>query len=391
MRNISYKRVISNPSAAADEITYRAKRQSRIYTFCFIVLGIIVLTYVAYWLSITRYDGFMVSRNVNVRHSDNIAIIDYWIKPGDYVKEGDTLYSYVNVDLLNQSSNPYTNIEIKRNAVEAEGRYSRLYSEYLKQKKTRDSLELVVEKAKVDVVFGVATKEYSEDRGWDLLMCKMEIENTKRLLSIEQKIVAECKSMEAISNEGLKNISNYSHIQRQREISRYGAAYSYRVAYVDMAIINLQARHGALIMGGEPTITYMPYKNPEMLDMHIKMLLTSNQFSDIEEDEIYNVYVGSDFLGKVRTTYASTFVNDGIAIEEQSRYEYKFNNREILVRSEFLNPDDVDHKYHVDKNPVVLMKYKWGFLNKFMDMIHKKQHKEREKLDNKDRVALTAK
>ncbi len=283
------------------------------------------------------------------------------------------------------------NIEIKRNTIEAEGRYNRLYSEYLKQKKTRDSLELVVEKAKVDVIFGVATKEYSEDRGWDLLMCKMEIENTKRLLSIEQKIVTECKSMEVISNEGLKNISNYSHIQRQREISRYGTAYSYRVAYVDMAIINLQARHGALIMGGEPTITYMPYKNTEMLDMHIKILLKSNQFSDIEEDEIYNVYVGSDFLGKVRTTYASTFVNDGIAIEEQSRYEYKFNNREILVRSEFLNPDDVDHKYHVDKNPVVLMKYKWGFLNKFMDMIHKKQHKEREKLDNKDRVALTAK
>lgn len=382
MRNVSYKRVITNPSAAADEITYRANKQSRIYTICFTVLGIIVLTYAAYWLSITRYDGFMVSRNINIRHSNNITIIDYWVKPGDSVKEGDTLYSYVNVDWYNQATDPNAKLEIRRNTLEAEARYNRLYSEYLKQKKTRDSLEVVVDKAKVDVVFGVATKEYAEDKGWELLICKMEIENTTRLLSIEQNIVAESKKMEYISSQGLGNLGNYSQSQRVKDVNKYGAAFSYRVAYVDMRIINLQARRGVLIITGEPIITYMPYHNPEMLDMHVKMLLTSDQYSDINQNEIYNAYAGSDFLGKVRTTYTSTFVNDGIAIEEQSKYEYKYNNKEILVRAEFLNPKDVYYKYHVDKHPVVLMKYKWGFLDNLMDKLHLKQRKINEREDN---------
>ncbi len=72
MRNVSYKRVITNASAAADEITSRTKQKNRLYAVTFVILAVIVILYVMYALSLTTYDGFMVSRNVSIRHSSNI-------------------------------------------------------------------------------------------------------------------------------------------------------------------------------------------------------------------------------------------------------------------------------------------------------------------------------
>lgn len=382
MRNVSYKRVIANPTAAVDQITNRAKKQSKIYTLSFIVLGIIVVIYILYLLTITKYDGFMVSRHVSVRHIDDVVVFDYWVAPGDYVKEGDTLYSFVNMDWYNKSISPYANIDIKTNTIEAKARYRRLRSEYTKQNKTLDSLKYVVDRAHDDVKFGVATKEYAEDKEWELFMCKMDVENTARLLAVEKSVVDECVRFERSFTDGVTEMGLYTRRDRSENIAMFGDAFVYRVAYIDMIIINIQARHGVLTMGGEPTITYMPYKNPEMLDLHVKMLLTPRQFSNIEQGESYSAYVGSDFLGKVNTTYSSTFVNDGIGIEEQSKYEYSHDAREILVRTEFVSPDEVPQKYLVDKHPVVLMRYKWDIMNKFMDKLHSMQITARDKETN---------
>ncbi len=319
MRNVSYRRVITNASAAADEIVGRAKKKNRLYAITFIILGIAVISYIMYALSMTTYDGFMVSRNVSIRPSSNLVVVEYRVKPGDQVMEGDTLYSYMNVDWVDKAADPYYESHSATRVSEATIRRDRLRSEYSKQSQTIDSLEKVINRADKDVYLGVATKEYAEQLEWDLFTARKELENTTRLITIEQREIENASEIVGRVSGRTSQIGAYSHSSRVNNKERFGDSYNYRVAYVDMTIVDLHARHGVLVMAGEPIITYMPYNNPEMLDMHVKMLLNPSQFSDVKDGMIFNVFAGDDYIGKVQTTYLSTFISDH-NIENKDKY-----------------------------------------------------------------------
>ncbi|MFI3265155.1 MAG: hypothetical protein SNG38_07410 [Rikenellaceae bacterium] len=371
MKNVSYKRVVTNASAAADEITSRAKKSNKLYATSFILLAIVVILYITYSLSLTTYDGFMVSRNVSIRPSNNMVVVEYMVKPGDYVNEGDTLYSYVNVDWVNKAADPYYESQNAVRKNEATIRRDRLRSEYSKQIQTLDSLTSVVERAKEDVYLGVATKEYMEQLEWDMFIAKKETENTIRLIAIEQRAISEAGELAGRVATNSHSIGVYSHTDRINGREAFGLLYSHRVAYVDMLIVDIHARHGVLVMGDEPIITYMPYNNPEMLDTHAKMLLSPDQFSAVRDSMIFNVYAGKDYIGKVRTTYQSTFISDH-NIQTQDKYERNYKQQDIVVRAEFLDKDCVYRKYQVDKYPLRLTRYKWGWLNKIMNRRHQR-------------------
>ncbi len=376
MKKISYKRVITNASAAADVITSRAKKKNRLYSTSFVLLGLAVISYIVYALSLTTYDGFMVSRNVSIRPSENMVVVEYMVKPGDYVKEGDTLYSYVNVDWINKSADPYHENQIATRLIEATMRRDRLRSEYVKQVQTLDSLKKVVKRAKEDVYLGVATKEYMEQLEWDMFVAKKETENTVRLIDIEHRAITEASQLAGRAAKATNPIGSYSHSDRIKECDDFGLSFGYRVAYVDMIIVDLHARHGVLVMTGESIITYMPYNDEEMLDMHAKMLLDPSQFSEVQDSMIFDVYAGHDYLGKVRTTYQSTFINDH-TIHTQDKYERAFKQQDIVVRAEFLDKSCVYRKYQVDKYPLRLIRYKWEWLNKIMQKINLRQQASR--------------
>lgn len=367
MRRISYKRVINNSSAVADEITMRAKKQNKIYTLAFTVLGIAVIAYILYSLSVTTYDGFVVSRNVNIRANYNNVVVDYMVRPGDYVKEGDTLYSYVNVDWVNNASNPYNVLNTDVRAWDAQLRRDRLRSEYTQQKHITDSLRGMVFNASEDVKLGVTTKEFLTDKKLELHQSNKKQEHILRLISIENKALADAEnaSKSAIS-EGFKDLGSYTHSQRINNPNLFGVSYKYRVAYVDMLIVDIQARNGVLVMEGEPILTYMPYNTPSMLDMHAKMILTPEEYSEVHEDDIYRAYAGGEYIGSVRATSSSTYVNDGIS-QSASEYTYHYNDKHIIVRAEFISNTGFISRYQVDRLPIELRKYQLGFVNKMVD------------------------
>ncbi len=378
MKKISYNRVITNASAAADEITSRAKKKSKLYSAGFLILGVLVIGYIIYTFSLTIYDGFMVSRNVSIRPSDNMVVVEYMVRPGDYVKEGDTLYSYVNVDWVNKATDPYFESQVAVRIAEATIRRDRLRSEYVKQVQTLDSLKNVVDRAKEDVYLGVATKEYMEQLEWDKFVAEKETENTERLINIENKAISDANVLVGRNKAGSGRIGTYSHSDRIKESSDFGVSFGYRIAYVDMLIVDIHARHGVLVMTGESIITYMPYNDEEMLDMHTKMLLDPSQFSEVHDGMIFDVYAGHDYLGKVRTTYQSTFISDH-TIHNQDKYERAFKQQDIVVRAEFLDKSCVYRKYQVDKYPLRLVRYKWNWVNNFVQKLNLRQQ---EKMSN---------
>ncbi|MFI3305678.1 MAG: hypothetical protein R3Y68_04100 [Rikenellaceae bacterium] len=387
MRSVSYRRVITNASAAAEEITNRSRKKNRLYAATFAVLAILVISYIMYAMSLTNYDGFMVSRNVSIRPSTNLVVVEYRVKPGDQVMEGDTLYSYMNVDWVDKAADLYYESHSATRVSEATVRRNRLRSEYSRQSQTIDSLSKVVERAMRDVYLGVATKEYAEQLEWDLFVSRKELENTRRLISVETREIEDASVVAGRMNGSSKQIGAYSHSARVNNRERFGASYNYRVAYVDMTIVDLHARHGVLVMAGEPIVTYMPNHNPEMLDMHVKMLLNPSQFSDVKDGMIFNAYAGDDYIGKVTTTYLSTFISNH-NITTQDTYERDFKQQDIVVRAEFLDKGCVYRKYQVDKYPLRLTRYKWNWLNRMMDREHLRR---RNSMADEERVVSTNK
>lgn len=367
MKKVSYKRVVNNSSAVADEITKRAKKQNKIYTTAFTLLGIAVICYIIYSLAVTRHDGFVVSRNVNIRTVDNIVVVDYMVKPGDYVKEGDTLYSYVNVDWVNNATNPYNILDSEVRVWDAELRRDRLRSQYIQQNQAIDSLRRIVASASEDVKLGVATKEFLTDKKWELYQGHKNLEHIQRLINIEHNAITTANNAtEGAASANFKDLGSYTHSQRSDNYNLFGVSYKYRVAYVDMLIVDIQARNGVLVMDGEPIITYMPYNTPSMLDMHVKMVLSPEEYAKIDEGEIYRVYGGGDYIGSVVTTCSSTYVNDGVN-KSASDYEYNYNDKQIIVRAEFINEVGFTSRYQVDRFPIELRKYKWRFVNEIVD------------------------
>ncbi len=385
MKNVSYKRVITNASAAADEITNRTKKKNRLYAMSFIALGIAVSVYIIYSISLTTFDGFMVSHNVSIRPSKNMTVVEYMVEPGDYVMEGDTLYSYVNVDWVNKLTDPHYENQSAIRANEARLRRDRLRSELSRQVQTRDSLKGVITRAQEDIYVGVATKEYAEQLEWDYFLAQKEVENTQRLISIEQNAINIDGDLQEPIMVDAAPIGSYSHTGRLGGKETFGEMYDYRVAYVDMHIVDIHARHGVLVMTGEPILTYMPYNNDEMLDMHAKMLLDPSQFSSVRDSMIFNVYAGNDYIGKVRTTYQSTYIS-GHTIETQDEYERDYKQQNIVVRAEFLDKSCVYRKYQVDKYPLRLTRYKWGWLNK---VVQSRNDKKRAKMSDEERYTAT--
>ncbi len=372
MKNVSYKRVITNASAAADEITSRTKKKNKLYTISFIVLAILVLFYIMYAMSITTYDGFMVSNNVSIRPSTTMVVVDYKVKPGDLVKEGDTLYSYININRLSYLADPSNENRHATSVAEATIRRDRLRSELSRQIQTRDSLRGVIKRTEEDVYLGVATKEYAEQLEWDLFLVQKGAENTSRLIAIEQDAIEDATKLLNSASAGVRPARSYSYTERLNGSEIFGQAYNYHIAYVDMIVVDIHSHHGALVLTGEPVLTYMPYNNDEMLDMHAKMLLDPSQFASVSEGMVFSVYAGTDYIGKVRTTYQATFISDE-NVHTQNKYERDFKQQDIVVRAEFLDKDCVYRKYQVNKYPLQLTRYKWDWLNKLMHREHQRR------------------
>lgn len=360
MKNISHSKIIDNSTInIVNEINKRARRQNRLYTLIFFALGFMVLFYLAYCYSVTKYDGFIVSRNATIRHTNNIVVVSYKVKPGDMVKEGDTLYSYINIDYANRISNPYMIFETDGRRWDAEYRRDKLKSEYIEQKRALDSLQIIIGRTQKDVKLGVSTKEFLEELQWQKIQAYEKMENTHRLIGQEQDIVNSLNTSFDFGQR-IESISSYSHRYRKEHTEIFGSAYKYRIAYVDMVIVDIEARHGVLAINGEPVITYMPYNNPEMLDVHVKMLLTPKEFSNVDAGMIFDAYIGNDKVGEVQATYSSTYIKNGSSRKQiGSEYEYSHNNKEIIVRAEFLDKSTLVQKYQVDGFPITLKKFRW--------------------------------
>ncbi|MFR9651206.1 MAG: hypothetical protein SNG35_04195 [Rikenellaceae bacterium] len=353
------RRSIDRASNVVNEIREGARRQNRLYATIFILLLIFAGIYILRRVMMDSYDGFIVTKDVDIRHSNDIEILEYHVKPGDRVNEGDTLYSYMVVDLFNQISNPLSSLDLSVRRSEAQREVQRLQSSYQRERYLVDSLHDIVGRYREDVRLGLKITEALTGQEWLLNQHSQELRHIGRLITIQNRAV---DGYALNFNTKHTSLASVTESQRKRDIENLGFTFDYRLAYVDMTIVEISAPCGVMTQAGECVITYSPTDNPKMTDLHVKMMLMPKQFHRISEGMIFDLYAGNDYLGEVRTTYTSTYLKVDPNNKESHETVGKQNVRNLALRAEFINTDTIPYKYMVDRYPVNLRRYKWNKL-----------------------------
>lgn len=350
------RRSIDRASNVVSEIRRGAKRQNRLYAAIFALLMLIAAIYIFRHVMMDSYDGFIVTQDVDIRHANDIEIMEYFVKPGDRVCEGDTLYSYMVVDLFNQVSNPIGNLELSVRRSEALREVQRLQSNYQRERYLVDSLKDIVNHYREDVRLGLKIAEALTGQEWLLNQHSQQLRHIARLIAIQNRAV---DGYALNFNTHHSSLSTVTESQRKCDIKDLGFTVDHRLAYVDMAIVEVVAPSGVLTLAGESVITYSPIDNPKMTDLHVKMMLMPKHFHRIKEGMIFDLYAAGDHLGEVRTTYSSTYIKLDPNNKKSHESVGKQKIRNLAIRAEFIDTDTIPYKYKVDQYPVKLRRYKW--------------------------------
>lgn len=366
MKQFSHKTQLNSKQSTIARIEKRTNKQSTIFTLLFSIVILITGGYIIYNLVVSQYSGYIVCRNIQIHQADDVSVVEYFVKPGDIVNEGDTLYSYIHINWLNDYANPNTIVSSDLRAIDAQLRYNRLQSQLQMEKNSADSLYHLIEATKRDVELGVATLQMLEGKEWEYSKMKEQISHTQRLIDIEGGVIGSSLDYMSYSKD-IEPAGNYTYSERIENKEAFGKAFKYKKAFVDMRIVELNANISEIVYQQHPVLTYFPFNHSEISDLHIKLLLPPSEIAGISEGTIMKAYSGRKYLGEAKVVYSSSFVKDDL---QHKTGRFSAENENVIIRMELIDIESFPDKFEIDKLPITLRYHKWKDLDN-TSFIHK--------------------
>ena len=348
---------MTTSTIVVDKIKKTIKRQNVVFSILFSFLGFILFSYLFYNFTITKYDGYIVCKNLKIVDIDDISIIDCRVMPGDVLLEGDTLLSFVYVNWLQNFANPNINSAVQMREIEAKLRYERLKSELVYEEQKQDSLYHILKEAKIDLKFGLIKLKRMEEIEWDYFNVLEQIKHIKRLLKIE-KIEWNAAIKGLPLADSIEPLAVYTKKERLRFKNAVGDAYKYKRAFTDMKIVEVNKNIGEIAYKKDVILTVYPYNDSQLSDLHIKMLVPSDNLYKIEEGTIMRVFSGDKFITTGKVAFSSSYTQN-VEYDKMKIHA----NKTIVVRLELDSSKILDTKYQIDNLPIVVYHDKWKALN----------------------------
>lgn len=98
-------------------------------------------------------------------------------------------------------------------------------------------------------------------------------------------------------------------------------------------------------------MTFYPYANPEISDLHIKLLLPPSEVSEIKEGAVMKVYSGREYLADVKAAYSSSFVSE---VSDDGKSLPMNQKNLVVIRMEIIHNYKLKGRYETDNLPVTL-------------------------------------
>ncbi len=329
-------------------INRRTKRQSRMYSYVFIAIVLVVTCYILNAISVEEYDGYISHRDIKMRSVSNIAIVDYFVKPGDIVNEGDTLYSLLMIDWLEDRVNPFSSDLANDKKIDSDLRIAKYRSEIVEINNTIISLHSAINNIEKEIRSGVKTED-------ELVNLNLELsERIERSDHLRRAITAEYE-MQSKYNYNISNsqsLISQSLSERRANFGEYGGALRYRVAYVDSKIIDIKATTGMITLEHEEVLTFQPIGHPSMTNSRINMVVDANKFEDIYDGMEVEVYAGGEFLCDANVSLLGVRMAEPYADFETLLDRSSAINGKLIVALKFKSDYTLPEKYYIHNYPV---------------------------------------
>lgn len=347
-----------------NEIENRAKKQSRFYTMLFVVIVIAVTIFILDNISIKEYNGYISHKDIKIRAICNMAIVDYHVKPGEIVKEGDTLYSYLVSDWLEDQVNPFTENLATGRKIESDLRIAKYNSEIIEVENTIKSLQVAIEDINKEIASGVKTTD-------EILGLRLDlIERTERAKHLKRAIESE-QEMQSKYNDSIINTTSLTSqglTERKSKLKMYGKALRYRVAYVDSKIINIKAPHGMVTLKDEDIMTFQPIGHPDMTNSHIEMIVDADEYGDIYDGMEVAVYAGGDFLCDATVSLLGVRMAEAYENMESLLDRSTAINGKLTISLDFKDGYELPEKFYIHNYPVEIRYRVWGDMSHYLNV-----------------------
>lgn len=264
------------------------------------ILGVILLTlvlYFGYYIYYTEYDGYVHVDANRVRTPFDIYLDSVYVKNGDIVAPGDTLYSYYMLDLLVQQANPDNEPSIVTRNRDISLRYETTAQQMKVLRVRIEELKKQIEIEVHNIRFGLSSNAHKLDLERELKESEVKLQALQHELGVLRRMKRETSPILGKGINVRTDTTMRSQIYDNIRSSSLRGAVAYRLASDSAIITHVNAPKRMIFFEKEEIMTKQ-HLNLEGNNLQIVAYVPIDKIHRLANDSEAEVIVNEDIVFK---------------------------------------------------------------------------------------------
>lgn len=260
------------------------------------ILGVILLTlglYFGYYLYYTEYDGYIHADANRVRTPFDIYLDSVYVKTGDIVNPGDTLYSYYMLDMLVEHANLNAEPSIVARNRDISLRYETTSQEIKVRRVRIEELRKQISVEDYNISFGLSNNAHKLDLERELKETEARLNALLHELAVLRRMKRETKPF--FGQAGARKDSISLQIYDDFNSPALRNAISYRLSSDSSIITNVNAPKRMIFFEQEEIMTKQ-HLNLEANNLQIVAYVPVNKIHRITNNSEAEIIVTNDII-----------------------------------------------------------------------------------------------
>lgn len=326
----------------------KLRKQQIIFTTIFFLIVCAIIYYLADSYLYAQFDGFISLNTTSHRAICPLYITKIYHKEGEIVKEGDTLYTYINLDFFTNMSNLSFSSNVEMNYMNANEKVSNTRIEINSLKDKIKLMEEEIKKEEQNVRYGVTSTSTIGTLNRQIIDYRNQLKELMASLVQYQGIRTDYSSkmreagLEATNplETTLKNINLH--------LSEFGRAVGYGISHSDVLITQIEATPGSVLLTGEHVMEVQSL-NIDNIGLHCEAYVTNEDLTNIYEGKKVEIIINDDVSYDGIVTSVGMHVSE---LPEEYRNAFHRENKAMCAIIQFKEGTVIPLPIATDNLPV---------------------------------------
>lgn len=359
MDNFSYKKSLEARNIVIKTANKKVNIQQKIFATIFAIFCMIFLFYFTTNYLVKTFHGRMVTLTRESLLAYDALMVDMYVKPGEIMYPGDTIYSYIYAEMLYDIRNPNSLTDYQSRIVQLEMLISktRLELEALIIKK--EDVQKLTDEMAHNILIGTNTKSDEIDYLIEMSDIDKNIYVAKNLLNVYNMLYLK-SDIKSISRKPQPYLL-HAHREFISGVREFGSLIQYKVAADTVLVFRVNKIAGEMSLKGESICSVYPLCQYFMNQTHVEMMIPPEFIHELDEDEKVDVYLGSSLIAtgtlKLNNPYMENVASNKLGL-------FNSSIEAAIIRVELDNIRKLPLKYHMSYLPLTLKYYRFPITRK---------------------------